>query len=85
MPTDNPRLIFKDKRAFNLALKYNLPLYDKNAYISNHKHISLNDVKFIVTELWRSHFLYNSQAPILLDNYTYNRYRREILEDVSFA
>jgi hypothetical protein len=85
MPIDNPRLIFKDKRAYNLALKYNLPLYDRRCYMSNHKYIRLSDVKFIVTELWRNHFLYNSEAPILLDNYTYIRYRREILEDVSFA
>lgn len=85
MPTDNPRLIFKDKRAFNLALKYNLPLYDKRAYMTNHNYVSLSDVKNIVRNLWLDHFLYNSQAPILLDNYTYNRYRREILEDVSFA
>ena len=53
--------------------------------MSNHKYIRLRDVKDLVTELWRSHFLYNSEAPILLDNYTYIRYRREILEDVSFA
>jgi hypothetical protein len=58
--------IFKSKKAKNLAYRYNLNMFDKSAYACDTKYVSLDDVKFIVDNLWLDHFMYNSPKPIEL-------------------
>ena len=57
--------IFKTKKAYNLALLYNLELHNKNAYIHSGKFISFNDVEFIVDNLWLDYFMgLNTYPPL---------------------
>lgn len=56
--------IFKTKKAKNLAIKYNLDMFSKSAYSCQTNYVSLDDVKFIVENLWLDHFMYNSPKPI---------------------
>ena len=56
--------IFKSKKAFILAKKYNLSLTDKNSYIHSNNLIKFSDVKFMVDNLWLDHFMYGSPKPI---------------------
>ena len=56
--------IFKSKKAFILAKKYNLSLTDKNSYIHFNNLIEFSDVKFIVDNLWLDHFMYGTPQPI---------------------
>ncbi len=44
--------------------KYNLDLYNKNAYIHDDEYISYYDVKFIVDNLWIDYFFHGSDKPI---------------------
>lgn len=55
--------IFKTKTAKNLAFQYNLDLYNKNSYPTSKNFVTLNDVKYIVYELWRAYFLYGVNKP----------------------
>ena len=65
--------IFKTKSAKLLAVKYNLSLYDKNAYIHTGRFILYTDVKFIVDNLWMDHFMYGTDKPldVSYDEYSY--------------
>lgn len=56
--------IFKTKKAKKLAIRYNLDLFDKNAYACQTKYVSTDDVNFIVENLWLDHFMYNTNPPI---------------------
>ena len=65
--------IFKTNKARNLAILYDLELYDINAYIHNNNYVTFNDVKFIVDNLWLSHFIYdNEPMPIIVNLDKYN-------------
>lgn len=55
--------IFKTKKAYNLALRYNLELNNKNAYIHSGKYITFDDVEFIVDNLWLDYFTGLVPAP----------------------
>lgn len=54
MPSaQNPRFgIFRSKRARDLAIKYNLDLNDKRAYMTSSKLVNYHDVFYIVDNLW---------------------------------
>jgi|AntAceMinimDraft_6_1070360.scaffolds.fasta_scaffold13054_4 hypothetical protein len=67
--------IFKTKRARNLAIEYNLDIHNKKAYIHDKKHISYDDVLFIVQNLWDAHFSYGSDKPIDVSIDEYNKLR----------
>jgi len=56
--------IFKTKKAKLLAIKYNLELDSKQAYIHHDSHITTSDVQFIVDNLWLDHFMYNAPKPL---------------------
>jgi hypothetical protein len=64
MPESNSIGIFQNKRAYNLAVKYNLSIFDKDCYIHNKKLIGINDVKFLIKNMWIDHFLYGVSKPI---------------------
>ena len=64
--------IFKTKKAKLLAIKYNLNMIQKHAYIHSGSHITTSDVQFIVSNLWLDHFMYNS--PIPLSNISIDEY-----------
>ncbi len=64
--------IFKSKRAKLLAIRYSLDLYDKNSYIHSDRLILYSDVKFIVDNLWMSHFMYDTDKPIHVSLTEYN-------------
>tara|TARA_B100000035_G_C21006378_1_gene557467 strand:- start:481 stop:786 length:306 start_codon:yes stop_codon:yes gene_type:complete len=51
--------LFKTKKARNLANLYEINLNDFQEYIRKDKYITFKDVKFIVDNLWLSHFIYN--------------------------
>tara|TARA_B100000035_G_scaffold313542_1_gene327505 strand:+ start:2434 stop:2700 length:267 start_codon:yes stop_codon:yes gene_type:complete len=76
--------IFYNKNVYLLALKYNLDLYNKNAYFSNNKYISLFDVKYIIDNLWIDHFLYLHKSPIFLNNFDYLIMKNYILNKYFF-
>lgn len=73
MPTSNKIGIFKTSSAKQLAIKYNLDLTNKNAYIHDDEYISYYDVKFIVDNLWLDHFMYNSSKPAIVTSYEYSQ------------
>jgi hypothetical protein len=79
MPIDNHRGIFADKKAMTLAKKYNLDLIDKRCYVTEHKYVTYNDVKFITNNLWLDHFMYGGNKPLDVDNYTYTKYYHQYL------
>ena len=56
--------IFETKKAYNLAVKYGLTVYDKNGYIYQGDYVKYSDVKFIVDNLWHDHFVYNTRIPL---------------------
>ena len=58
--------IFKSKRARLLAKRYNLDLYNINAYIHSYNYVTFNDVQFIVDHLWLDHFTDFTPPPILV-------------------
>ena len=61
----NPIGIFTSKRAKFLAIKYNLDLFNVNAYPrGTSKYVTYSDVNFIVENLWQSHFLDDVSAPL---------------------
>ncbi len=69
--------IFKTKKARNMAILYNLELNNIDAYIRNNDYVTFTDVKFIIDNLWLSHFIYdNVPMPITVNldkyNYIYN-------------
>ena len=72
MPTSNKIGIFKTSSAKQLAIKYNLDLHNKNAYIHDDEYISYYDVKFIVDNLWLDHFMYGEDKPIDVSYEEYN-------------
>ena len=56
--------IFSTKRTKNLAEKYGLDLYNKNAYMYSGKFITYDDVQFIVDNLWLDYFMgYSIEQP----------------------
>jgi hypothetical protein len=60
----NPIGIFTSKRAKLLAIKYNLDLFNVNAYPrGTSKYVTYSDVYFIVENLWLDHFLDDVSAP----------------------
>lgn len=60
----NPIGIFTSKRAKNLATKYDLDLFNINAYPhGSSKYVRYSDVNFIVENLWLSHFLEDRPLP----------------------
>ena len=60
----NPIGIFTSKRAKFLAIKYNLDLFNVNAYPrGTSKYVTYSDVNFIVENLWLDHFLDDVTAP----------------------
>lgn len=61
----NPSGIFKTKNAKNLAIQYDLDIYNINSYPTSKKYVTLYDVKFIVYELWRAYFTYGINKPLL--------------------
>ena len=63
--------IFINKKAKNLAIKYNLPIQNKTAYMYKGKYIRLYDVQFIVDNLWINHFQYNEPKPIEVNRFEY--------------
>ena len=81
----NPVGIFRTKRAKFLAIKYNLDLYNKNAYgphrLDNASTVSYSEVLWIVHNLWLNHFLHDANTPAYVgfDEYyeIYNKLRGE--------
>jgi len=70
--------VFKTKKARDLAFKYNLP-NNINSYITIHKtYVSLEDVYFIIDNLWLDHFMYNSPKPIYTSPKEYNQIYKSI-------
>ena len=63
--------IFETKKAYNLAAKYGLTLYDKNGYIYQGDYVKYSDVKFIGDNLWHDHVVYNTRMPL---NVTHQKY-----------
>jgi hypothetical protein len=55
--------IFENKTAKNLAILYNLDLYNKNAYVHSGKLIHLHDVQFIVDNFWLDYFMGLTEYP----------------------
>lgn len=55
--------IFKTKKVYEFALRYNLELHNKNAYIHFGKFISFCDVEFIVDNLWLDYFMGVAPTP----------------------
>lgn len=85
MPIDNHRGIFADKKALNLAKKYDLDLKDKNAYSCKNKYVTHRDVYWIVINLWITHFLYNIAPPIEVTEEQYLRFKKKVESyDMSF-
>lgn len=77
--------IFKTKKARNLAILYDLELNDVNAYIRNNDYVTFNDVKFIVDNLWLSHFIYdNEPMPITVNLHKYNSIYNNLKTKFSF-
>ena len=72
--------IFKTKQAKQLAERYSLDLYDKNAYIHSGNLILYNDVKFIVDNFWIDHFIYGTPKPIEISSTEYNDIYFSILD-----
>jgi hypothetical protein len=70
MPIGQRYGIFSEKKAYNLALKYNLSLENKNSYIHAGNFITYNEVLFIVNNLWLDHFMYGSNKPIDVSEYS---------------
>jgi len=64
--------IFKSRRAKLLAIRYNLDLYNTNAYVHKFDYITYADVQFIVDNLWLDHFTDFTPPPIKVDIYEYN-------------
>ena len=75
--------IFKTKRAYKLALKYNLELLNQSAYIHSQSFITLDDVKFIVDNLWLNHFLYHDNPPIHVNTDKYLKIQSYIKSNYS--
>lgn len=77
--------IFKTNKARNLAILYDLELNDVNAYIRNNDYVTFNDVKFIVDNLWLSHFIYdNEPMPITVNLHKYNSIYNNLKTKFSF-
>jgi len=60
-----------------MAILYDLELNDVNAYIRNNDYVTFTDVKFIIDNLWLSHFIHDDvPMPITVNldkyNYIYN-------------
>jgi len=68
--------IFDTKRAKLLAIKYNLELYNKNAYMNPRKYITYNDVLIIVDNLWLDHIEYFTPLTITVSLDEYNNLYR---------
>ena len=57
--------IFKSRKAYNLALQYDLELNSKKSYIHSGLYVSFDDVQFIVDNLWLDYFMgYTDNTPI---------------------
>lgn len=71
MPVGNRPGIFFNKKAKNLAKQYNLDLNIKAAYGVQYGYVKLNDVQFIVDNLWIEHFTNLTPKPIQLKDDDY--------------
>lgn len=87
MPIGQRRGIFTDKKAYNLAARYNLSLENKNSYIHYGQTITHNDVLFIVNNLWLDHFMYGSDKPLNVSESSeiYNKKKSLFTEQYSVA
>lgn len=61
--------IFKNKNAKNLAIQYNLNLYNKDYYIHSGKFIHLHDVQFMVDNFWLDYFMGLTENPPITLSY----------------